>query len=600
MSAGKREGLEWVVWDTYVSFEELASAPSTPETNILRLYAKDSSGISTLCYKNDAGTEICFPTSGSFVTGTGTDNQVAIWNGTTAIDAFAATAGSVLFAGVGGILAQDNANLFFDDTNNRLGVGIATPANQLEVGSTGSSGRGIYAFQASADATSAVIAGKKSRGTLTAPTATNSADSITDFQAEGYDGAAFARGTIVRSVAGSLWSGTNHEAFLSFFTVPSASTSLAERFRFGSAGQLGIGGATFGTAGQVFTSGGAAAPPTWTTISATMAIGGTVTSGTTGSVLFVGAGPVLAQDNANFFWDDTNNHLLVGAATHPWSAVNGRGVSAVKSTGTGEFQAFGFQAASATAVNFRGVVARGSASVPTATKTGDLAAFIMGGHDGSNFGNGGRVAIVANQDWAVGAQGNYIEFDTIADGSTTATERLRIEASGDVSHAAAGRFRMLSQNRFRHLNSLVRTYPSGDQTGLSVNVFTSIAFNTDSFDTDALHDTVTNNTRITVALTGKYLIGGNAYLNISGVTAPTKVALRIMINGTSPLIGYQDFPITTGDPTDPGVATSSLISLVATDYVELQSFVGGTSGTYAVNGAVAANFVSFWAVYLGE
>ncbi len=43
-----------------------------------------------------------------------------------------------------------------------------------------------------------------------------------------------------------------------------------------------------------------------------MAIGGTVTSGTTGSVLFVGAGPVLAQDNANFNYDDATDILTAG------------------------------------------------------------------------------------------------------------------------------------------------------------------------------------------------------------------------------------------------------------------------------------------------
>ena len=36
-----------------------------------------------------------------------------------------------------------------------------------------------------------------------------------------------------------------------------------EKFRFGSSGQLGIGGATYGTSGQVLTSGGASAAPTW-------------------------------------------------------------------------------------------------------------------------------------------------------------------------------------------------------------------------------------------------------------------------------------------------------------------------------------------------
>lgn len=35
------------------------------------------------------------------------------------------------------------------------------------------------------------------------------------------------------------------------------------RFRFGEAGQFGIGGATYGNAGQVFTSSGASSPPTW-------------------------------------------------------------------------------------------------------------------------------------------------------------------------------------------------------------------------------------------------------------------------------------------------------------------------------------------------
>lgn len=48
------------------------------------------------------------------------------------------------------------------------------------------------------------------------------------------------------------------------------------------------------------------------TIGSGGSIGSTVTSGTTGSVLFVGPGPVLAQDNANFFFNDTSNNLGIG------------------------------------------------------------------------------------------------------------------------------------------------------------------------------------------------------------------------------------------------------------------------------------------------
>lgn len=45
----------------------------------------------------------------------------------------------------------------------------------------------------------------------------------------------------------------------------------------------------------------------------TMSIGGTVTSGTANSVLFVAAGPVLAQDNAQFWWDDSGLQLHLKA-----------------------------------------------------------------------------------------------------------------------------------------------------------------------------------------------------------------------------------------------------------------------------------------------
>src|SRR5436190_7565258 len=45
------------------------------------------------------------------------------------------TAGSVVFAGASGVYAQDNANLFWDDTNNRLGIGLGAtaPRTKLDV-----------------------------------------------------------------------------------------------------------------------------------------------------------------------------------------------------------------------------------------------------------------------------------------------------------------------------------------------------------------------------------------------------------------------------------------------------------------------------------
>jgi hypothetical protein len=47
------------------------------------------------------------------------------------------TAGSVLFSGTAGLVTQDNTNLFWDDTNNRLGISTATPGAKLDIHGTG-------------------------------------------------------------------------------------------------------------------------------------------------------------------------------------------------------------------------------------------------------------------------------------------------------------------------------------------------------------------------------------------------------------------------------------------------------------------------------
>ena len=58
--------------------------------------------------------------------------------------------------------------------------------------------------------------------------------------------------------------GTDTNTGLTFGTdTVGVVTGGSTRFQVGSAGQLGIGGATYGTSGQVLTSGGSSAAPTW-------------------------------------------------------------------------------------------------------------------------------------------------------------------------------------------------------------------------------------------------------------------------------------------------------------------------------------------------
>ena len=55
-------------------------------------------------------------------------------NGTLALPAM--TPGSVIFAGLGGVLAEDNANFFWDDVNDRIGVGTNAPSAKVHALST--------------------------------------------------------------------------------------------------------------------------------------------------------------------------------------------------------------------------------------------------------------------------------------------------------------------------------------------------------------------------------------------------------------------------------------------------------------------------------
>ncbi len=73
--------------------------------------------------------------SGITLTDAGADSTITVSLGefTVGTTDTNATAGSVLFAGANGVIQQDNANFFWDDTNNKLGIGWTTPQGKLSV-----------------------------------------------------------------------------------------------------------------------------------------------------------------------------------------------------------------------------------------------------------------------------------------------------------------------------------------------------------------------------------------------------------------------------------------------------------------------------------
>lgn len=115
--------------------------------------------------------------------------------------------------------------------------------------------------------------------------AVDSGDALGSIKWSGSDGTEFIQGASIQAYVDGTPGTGDMPGRLVFSTTADGAATATERVRIGSAGQIGIAGANYGTSGQVLTSGGSAAAPAWSDIpvvgSITLLGTLTTTSGTT-------------------------------------------------------------------------------------------------------------------------------------------------------------------------------------------------------------------------------------------------------------------------------------------------------------------------------
>ena len=124
---------------------------------------------------------------------------------------------------------------------------------------------------------------------------------------------------------------------------------------------------------------------------------------------------------------------------------------------------------------------------------------------------------------------------------------------------------------------------------------TAITWNTEDFDTDGFHSTVSNTSRITIPTgkDGKYLI--TSLIGFDENSTGTRQVL-LYKNGANALHVAQFKP---ADNTESQLTFSTIQSLVATDYIELYAYQSsGGSLNYPRNNAVSTR-AEFSVQYLG-
>ena len=289
---------------------------TTPATDYLRLGDHDGTtayvdvvGGTTLALEIAGNTEATITASGLtlpansdliFTGGTGT-NDIVLANGLA--DALSVTDGS--------------ADVLVIDTSTSGNVITASSAVTVGVDDTGhdvkffgaSAGAYLIYDQSedrleirgpSADATTST--GKLLLSTALTDINANDVIGKIDFQAPLEAGGtdAITVESSIQAIAQGTFSASVNSTDLIFYT--GHSEAATEKFRFTSQGELGIGGATYGSSGDVLTSGGAGAAPTWETP-------------TTGDIYSIVAGDGL-----------TGSSLTSGAAT--LTVVGGDGITA--------------------------------------------------------------------------------------------------------------------------------------------------------------------------------------------------------------------------------------------------------------------------------
>ena len=224
------------------------------------------------------------------------------------------TAGSAIFAGASGVLAQDNSNFFWDDTNNTLGIGTNSPTGKLHV--TGAvTGKALSIFNETGDQD--IIAASAS-GTTRYRVANDGGvygGYWVDISNNTYGldpaGTTNFGGNSLRITGGALLAENSGSVGIGLSSVSGALQVAGDEVRIGDSGTPGNATAD----GDLYVEDALEVDGTF------YADGGIDTAFTAGSVVFAGTDGVLSQDNSNFFWDDTGDELGIGT-TAPESQLD--------------------------------------------------------------------------------------------------------------------------------------------------------------------------------------------------------------------------------------------------------------------------------------
>ena len=143
-----------------------------------------------------------------------------------------------IYGGTGKIVLGDTVDVV-TITGGNVGIGTNSPGAVLHLAH--SAGTAVVFERNSADAVGASFIMEKSRGTLAAPTLVSNADVIGGMIFRVYDGSGYKNAAAIRTMVDAAPGANDTPGRIVFETTPDGSTTVSERMRITSGGNVGIG-----------------------------------------------------------------------------------------------------------------------------------------------------------------------------------------------------------------------------------------------------------------------------------------------------------------------------------------------------------------------
>jgi len=134
---------------------------------------------------------------------------------------------------------------------------------------------------------------------------------------------------------------------------------------------------------------------------------------------------------------------------------------------------------------------------------------------------------------------------------------------------------------------------TSDQTGIATGSATNLQWNAEAFDTDTMHDNVTNNDRITFGTAGAYVVTGSARITFGGTLSLAQASIRQTTSGvTTVRVGFYQ---PQAQSTVVIISMQAVVSAAVNDYVTftIEALTGAT-GTISHTAVDQAYFSALW------